>query len=521
MKKILLLPLDERPCNYDYTRLMTGDTDYEVVLPPKDILGRKKTPGSVERIWEWVEQTAPSCCGAVISIDTLVYSGILASRLHSFQESELLARIERLRKLRADNPTLRIFAFSLIMRNPQYSSADEEPDYYGVCGREIHRRGCILHKLELGIASEEEQAELAQIERVLPQEHWNDYTSRREKNLQVNLRAIDLTAEGVIDFLIIPQDDSSPYGLTAKDQQVVRAHIRETGQLLRCYMYPDADAVENTLTVRLINEQSGRRPLVYVKYASALGGSVIPLYEDRLINETIKYQILAAGGLCATSASEADIILLVNTPSGKLLEHTPDAPLPRRIEYDANRNQIELVEYADYARRVLKKEICFADVAYANGGDPELFELLRLKGLLFRAAGYAGWNTSSNTLGTCIPCAMLHLLYGDRPAHFDFLALRYVEDVGYMAFVRSEVCREELEKYGCDYFRLDGPRGKVSRIIAEKLQRFADEQLECEGRRVLIEDSCQPWNRMFEVGLRVKCIEALPGFRSRIQVIEG
>lgn len=519
MKKILLLPLDERPCNYDYTRLMTGGTGFEIVLPPKEILSSKKTPGNVERIWEWVEETAPSCCGAVLSIDTLVYSGILASRLHSFHENEMLNRVERLRKLKEDNPGLRLFAFSLIMRNPRYSSADEEPDYYGDWGSEIHRKGYISHRLDAGIATGKEKSELKEIEKKLPAEYWNDYVGRRKKNIQVNLRAIDLTKEGVIDFLIIPQDDSSPYGLTAQDQQIVRAHIRETGQMLRCYMYPDADAVENTLTVRLINEQVGRRPLVYIKYASSLGDTVTPLYEDRIINETIKYQVLAAGGLCAASVSEADIILMVNMPSGNLLEHDPFHPLPHTIEYDANRNQIELVEYADYAMRILRKEVCFADVAYGNGGDPELFTLLKLKGLTFRVAGYAGWNTSSNTLGTCIPLSMLHLLFGDRPAHQDFLSLRYLEDVGYMAFVRSEICRNDLKKNNCDYFQLDGPRGKVAQLIHEKLQEFADRQLSDEDHKVVIEDCCQPWNRMFEVGLRVRCINPNLTTRSRIQVI--
>lgn len=37
-KKIVMLPLDERPCNFDYPSMMPK-TDYALILPPKDIIG--------------------------------------------------------------------------------------------------------------------------------------------------------------------------------------------------------------------------------------------------------------------------------------------------------------------------------------------------------------------------------------------------------------------------------------------------------------------------------------------------
>lgn len=517
MKRVLLLPLDERPCNYDYTALMAGGTDIEVVRPPRELLGIKKTPGDVEAIWKWLKETAPTCDGAIISIDTLVYSGIVPSRIHHYEEHEINERINRLTKLKKENPNLTLFAFSLIMRCPQYSSGDEEPDYYEICGREIFRTGYIKHKIELGIATDEERAELEHIGTVMPKEHFDDYVSRRKKNIEINKRAIELTKEGVIDFLIIPQDDSSPYGLTAKDQQVIRDHIKSNEQQFRVYMYPDADAVENTLLARLVNKFKGVRPMVYLKYASALGDTVIPSFEDRTVNETIKYQVLAAGGLIASSVAEADIILMINTPSGNVTDHATTYDLPHMIEYDANRNQIEQVEFAEYAINVLKKAVCFADIAYANGGDPELFDMLRIKGMLYRVAGYAGWNTSSNTLGTCIPQSMIYFIYGERKEHLDFLALRYLEDVGYMAFVRKDMCSNHIEKMGCDYFHTDGKYGEIAKLVQKKLSEFAEKNLKTDEYKVNILDCCMPWSRMFEVGLKVK-LE--PNTKKRIFVSE-
>ncbi len=503
MKKILLIPLDTRPCNYTYQPMMTKGTDLEILLPPLDIMPYKKGIGDPDALFDWMEANADGCDGAIISVDTLVYSSILASRLHMFDLETSKKRLLRLRDFKAKHPDMLMFGFSLIMRNPKYSSGDEEPDYYEYWGREIHRWGYIGHRKELGIATEEEEAEYQDILVRLPQEYLNDYIGRREKNIVINKMAIDLTAEGLFDYFMIPQDDSSPYGLTAKDQQIIRQHIRNTKTQLKCYMYPDADGVENSMIARMANKLAGKRPLIYVKYASASGDTLVPCYEDRMVSETIKYHILSAGGLIASSAAEADLILMINTPSANQLEHSIAEPLPARIEYDANRNQIEQIEYARYAIEVLNKPVSFADNAHGNGGDPELLALLRESGLMWKVAGYAGWNTSSNTLGTAIPMAMLYLLYGPRQAHTDFLALRYVEDVGYMANVRREVCQEELPQRGMDYFNIDGQRGEIASIIKARLQKFADENVSDAEHRVVIDDCWQPWARMFETGLFV------------------
>jgi len=506
VKKILLIPLDERPCNYNFPEMLVRDTDYELVIPPREILGNKKVAGDIEAIWKWLFDNIKECDNAIISIDTLLYSGIVPSRLHYYKPEQLLERLERVKELKQLNKNLTLYAFNLIMRNPTYSSSEEEPDYYGEWGREIHLYGYINHKKELGIASDEELAELADIEKRLPKEYLDDYLTRRAANIEVNKAVVRLAAEGVFDFVIIPQDDSSPYGLTAKDQQIIREMIDNLNVNLKVYMYPDADAVANALVARTINRLEGRRPLIYVKYASSVGNAVIPTYEDRIVSESIKYQIMAAGGLVASSAEEAQIILMVNVPSGNMQDHLQEPKngrvLQRTIQYDACRNLIELIEYADYAIQVLHKSVVFGDIAYGNGGDPLLFSLLKQKNLVWKLAGYAGWNTSSNTLGTCIPAGMIYDIYGDTKAHRDFLALRYVEDIGYDAFVRQQIFMTNPSPLGLNFFPVDGPRGKVAKMAQEMLQKFATENLDDSEHTVKITDCYLPWIRLFEAGIQ-------------------
>lgn len=501
MKKIVVMPLDERPCNYKFIKEMTKETDYEIVLPPYELLSKKKTPGDLEGLGEWLLKAAKDAHGLVIAIDTLLYSGIIPSRLHYWDEETLKSRLKVLSTIRSEYPTLEIYAYNLIMRNPSYSSSEEEPDYYEDWGRDIHRYGYIQHKMELKRASEEEVEEFHAIKSRLPQKYLDDYLNRRDINFSMNQEFLGLLRDGVIDFGILPQDDSSMYGLTALDQQRVRKIISDYKINLKAYMYPGADEVTNTLVARMINKDQNVTPVIKVHYTSPMGPQLIPPYEDRPLGVTLSYQILAAGGVVGDSMDAADCIMIVNTPGGAMLEASQYSK--RGIEYTVFRNLVEAVEKAAEAVSN-NKTVIIGDVAYANGGDPDLVKLLGEKDLLFKVGGYAGWNTSSNTLGTCIPQGMLHHLYGNTKSHRDFLGLRYAEDLGYCTFVRQDISQNLVKKMGLSSRLLDGKSGKVAKTIHEDLQRFVDDFIQDSTYSIHVLNSFQPWNRMFEVGLDVK-----------------
>ncbi|MEV3325245.1 DUF4127 family protein [Paenibacillus larvae] len=506
-KKILYVPLDERPCNYDFPNFLSSGSAFSLERPGRELMGLKKEPGEAERIWEWLFEHVKDADGAILSLDTLIYGGIVPSRLHEMTIEECNNRLQRIRKLKELNPQLQIYAFHLIMRCPSYSSHDEEPDYYEQWGREIFRQGFIRHKIEIGIATEEERKELQAIEAVLPEAVVKDYKNRRSVNREMNKQAIELVQGNMIDFMIIPQDDSAPYGLTAIDQQYVREYIEALGLQLCVYMYPGADEIGCTLLARMINQYLGRKPLIYPRFSSIEGPFITPTYEDRDLLETIKYQVMAAGGLLCTSCTEADLVLCVNTPGDRMMEAC--AQNDRGIGYNVFRTIIELVETADYIVHYLKKPCMIADVAFINGGDLELLQLLRDKKLLFKLAAYAGWNTSSNTLGTCIAQGMLYSVYGNTQSHLDFLSLRYVEDAGYCSFVRTYMCKNELPHLGSGftYFSIDGPRGKVAGRVKVLLNDFIELHINDGEYEVKIDDCYMPWSRMFEVGLKTHAVK--------------
>lgn len=495
-RKIVLLPLDERPCNAAFAKNLFGSEQVEVVVP--DCLGDKKRPADGNGLTAFLWEQCGDADGLIISMDMLLYGGLLPSRLHTLTAETVQQRMDLVRQLKKEFPQLLLYGFQCIMRCPSYSSSDEEPDYYALYGAEIHQSGILRHRHMLGLCDESEvEQALARI----PEEALRDYLHRRAFNLSFHKQTLELVRDGVMDFLVIPQDDSAPYGYTALDQQEIRNCISDMHLQSRVLMYPGADEVALTLTSRMLLKFQERRPKVYLKYAANAAPQVIPAYEDRTLGETIKCHLLAAGCRIGDTAAESDFILAISCPAGGMKEA---AIQPVKTgEYCVERNLTEFtLSLEDWIRE--GKPVVVCDNAYANGGDLELMDLLEQRKLLDRLSGYAGWNTSANSLGTAIAQGVYCLLFG-RP-HMDFLMLRYLEDVGYCSVVRRYITEHRLADMGMDYFDVKEAQGEVSREAHRLLEQFVQEKLPSLAEHIRLLSVRMPWRRMFEADLTVRWI---------------
>lgn len=491
MKKIVLLPLDERPCNYRFPQKLFGHDEIKLALPNR--LGDKKTPALFAEMDTFLNQECRDADGLVISMDMLLYGGLIPSRLHHRDEDTLLSRIAVLKSLKSANPQLQIYAFQVIMRCPNYSSDDEEPDYYQNYGKEIHDLGVAVHKSRLDIKDSTSVGEA--LERV-DSACLNDYISRREINRSMNLETLKLARDGIVDALVIPQDDSAKYGYAALDQRMIREKIREFNMEDKVLMYPGADEVELTLLSRMLLSLTGQKPRVYVKYLSELSKNIIPLYEGCTLSTTVHYHILSAGCMITESLEQADIVFVLTAPAGDM-EEAASQP-SEKPEYCTERNLAEMSEFVKYSISQ-GKIVSVADNAYANGGDLCIINLLNKNGLLMQLDGYAGWNTSANTIGTAIAEAVDVYLHGNTKAHKDFLTERYMEDAGYCSVVRKAVTAH-LPK-GMDYFNVCEAEGKAAGLVKNALVEFKESYLSSISKAIHLTHVALPWRRMFEVDL--------------------
>lgn len=493
--KIVLLPLDERPCNFHFPHKLFSHDDIEIVLPKK--LGDKKIPADLDEIDNFLTNECKDATGLIISLDTLLYGGLVPSRIHNENENKLKERLQILRDIRRENPGLIIYAFNIIMRCPNYSSSDEEPDYYENYGREIHEIGAAMHRSHLGI---ENIFPLDEIIEKVPERYLNDYISRRKVNKALNLASLELVKDKTVDTLVVPQDDSCKYGYAAIDQREIRKAIIKNCLEDKVLMYPGADEVELTLMSRMINVLKGKKPKVYIKYATDAAGSIIPLYEGNMLSGTLKYHILSAGCQLTESYEMADIIMAVTAPAGNM-EEAINQP-SKYPEYYAERNIAEMFDFIK-DRLAEGKIVTIADNAYANGGDLQIIRLLNANNLLMKVDGYAGWNTSANTVGTAIAEAVDSYHFKLTWAHQNFLGLRYIEDAGYCSVVRQQVINE-LQKYEMNYFDIKEKDGVISKLVKKGLEEFIKNELSSISANLQISKLNMPWRRMFEVDITVK-----------------
>lgn len=493
---VVYIPLDERPCNYHFAPKIARGSEVNVIKPEPKALGDKKKPADFDAVKAFMLDQAKEADAYVISIDMLLYGGIVPSRLHTLSEDELVARLKVIDEIKRINPSVKIYAFALIMRCPKYSSSDEEPDYYEYCGREIFLTGQVKHKHQLGLITDEQSQELMLQYADIIGDNLADFEKRRRINRNMLVRAVGML-HGAIDYLIIPQDDSAEYGYTSMDREAIKAEIRSLG-LDDVAMYPGADEVGMTLLSRAACEYVGKRPKVYCEFAHENSPNITPLYEDRPLKNTLPFQLECAGCVRTDHREDADVILYLNYPSREPVEVWQEDSVGYG-ERDLNTFIENIVRDAKDGRVV-----AIADGAYCNGGDAKFLKLLSSRMDILDISAYAGWNTSSNTLGTVICQAVFVMLFGDNENQRLFLAERIYEDVGYCGYVRAYVTNNILPKIGYDYFNAGGSDGEVAKIVERELDVFIKDSFPTLADKYEIYECRMPWRRMFEVGLSLK-----------------
>lgn len=496
MKKVVYLPLDERPCNYSFPKFISEkNKKYTLVSPTLSEMGDKKQPADYQKIRDFLIRECKTADYLVIAIDTLLYGGIIPSRLHHHSKQTLFERLNVLKQIKNLNPNIVIYGFSLVMRCPCYTDSDEEPDYYGICGLEIFEYGQNEHKFKEGkITKQEYLAEKERLSVVKP--YLDDFLTRRECNLTVLMQALNLVGETVDEFVIL-QDDSNPCGFTAMDQAKVRALIDK--KRLKVDIYPGADEGGMTLLSRVVANIEKYSPKIYPIYPKEECKQVIPLFEDREVYKSILAQIKSAGAVQCDSEEDADILLFCNLPAGGKSQNIDNLLGP---QYDDR----DLPNFVNLIKKAVKsgKGVAVADIAYCNGGDAIFTKMISEQVGLLSLYGYAGWNTSSNTLGTVICQSILRYFYGDTTTHKRFSALRAFEDIGYCAFVRKYIWDNEVVQMGYKYEDTKVQQGAVSERIEELLNWYMTQNYTEITNIYKIEKCYLPWRRMFEVGLIIK-----------------
>ena len=548
MKRVAVLPMDDRPVNYDYPRYLSRAADLEILLPPREWLGNPWRASRHADLVDWLSQAAPQAEALIVAIDTLAYGGLIPSRISAESAETVLARLEVLRGLHTVRPERPILASSVVMRINRSNSSEEEKPYCATYGSRLFRLSFLEHKAEVGDASPDEIAQRDSLRAQIPNEIYEDYRKGRARNHAVNRAMLDWVADDVFDYLLLPQDDTADFGWNVAEARSLQSQIRALRLTERAITYPGADEIGCLLLARYVCRQAGFKPRVWPRYSGVTAPSVVTAYEDRPIHELLKAHLAPLGGVVANSPQEADLILFFNAPvktqghgdSQWLILQGFDevrSQMPPKFQpwlekffdtdgFRATRREMESPSHnpEEFVRALLATlasgvPVALADVAYVNAADLILGELLRQHPPIAGLAAYGGWNTAGNTLGTVLAQALIRVLAlrasataEQRRAHLEFLFLRFLDDDLYQAHERTRCMVVDLPASGLTPSMERLPDDKAPVIETSVRTHLSDSATSLRDlfvasglvREVRVSRIHLPWQRLFEVGFDVE-----------------
>ena len=499
-KTILYVPQDDRPVDYEYTVSTAEAAGYQVLTPPAQYLSGMNFHGSPDKLMAWVDANAGKADAMVLSIDSLVYGGLVDSRKHNLPMETLTARLEKVEALHKSHKNVPIYVFSTVMRSPWAGGKGVEPDYYLTMGSDIYQLASLQAKMDEEGLNPQERNDWFAIMRRVPMEYLQDWYNRRRKNMSINYRLIDDARKGVFTYYSLGHDDNSVSAQSSLESKYLE--MAGTGIPKTAFgSFPGADQLGLLLITRASNDFNNYHPKITVIYPLGGGEKTVPRYDGQAIGKTIASHVEAIGGTMVDN-ERPDLLLAVNTPlTTSTTESANFENFP--IMLQSTRDFLTQIEKAVN----LDIPVSIVDMAFSNGSDNTLVYGLYQDKMMYRLAAYNGWNTASNSVGYGIAQGVLSK-YMTADAHRGMLTTQYLDNWAYQANVRDYIYRmqQKLEAGVVTQYYPTLNEELQSRT-KEQLQRYASTYLGIDPKTV---DVTLPWQRLFEVYVDVKPTPSVP-----------
>lgn len=457
---IAFIPIDNRPVCYTLAQQIAAiDRDLALFLPPREMLGDLNRSADINGIFSWLKKLE-NIDSIVVSLDTIAYGGLIPSRRSSETFEEIKKRMESFFALLREK-NAKVYAFSSIMRISNNNINEEEKEYWSLYGEKIFKYSYELHK----------NAPDTDVKADVPPEIIQDYLKTRQRNFEINKMYLNLSKQGVFETLVFSKDDCAKYGLNVGEAQVLEESIRANA--LNALVKTGADEIPLSLLSRAL--AGGRGIKIAPVFTQKDYTNRISKYEDVSVSDSVRGQIELAHCEVA-DVSDADIILVVNNFKQEQGE------LVMGVDVEGFDGEIELPQ----------KPYLIADILNANGADNSFVKKFFEKQIDWdKFLGYAGWNTTGNTLGSALCCAIVKFLANnpDEAAFKKVQAVRFLDDWAYQANVRKAL-----------KLRFDKPDIEALKTLMQPFEKTLQEKT---GLDLTTTKYSYPWNRFFEIEVSV------------------
>lgn len=413
--RIVLVPLDSRPPCRDLVVSSARLLDRAVLLPPGELMDYYSQPGDTAGLRSWLDESLSGSSAAILSIDQLLYGGLLAAREKSATSDEIKALADYLRALHASHPEVPLYAFSILPRlTPQdgidgYQERRDLVEYSRLKGRDWAAEHHELAADDEPLSTELQQR-LNQLEIRIPPDSLTRYLAHFTENEELNRTLIGLTQEGVLHCFVLGQDDGEPYSIPNIEKENLRACI-ETAKATPAtdadtsgssIITHGADELGLMLLARYANEAAGYTPRIALRYAEPGAARRIMPYMAITNEECAREKIDLLGGQAVTD--DADFTLYINAGDKEQDTISHRGKAVQELADTLRAASADVPSAGDPPAAPL----ALVDLSvHFNAQETLLPLLIDSRAPLHQLLAYAGWNTASNAIGTALAQASL------------------------------------------------------------------------------------------------------------------
>jgi Protein of unknown function (DUF4127) len=467
-----------------------------VVEPPLRMLGDYIAPGDRFGIGQWLlNKPARDAQAFVISSDMLAYGGLDASRVPAVTLAQSLAGLQVLKRLRMTHPGAWIGVFGTIMRLEPTSvtRVGEAADYWQIA--QYPTWEYIWEYAQLpDPPSASERARAEHLRSLIGAPVLQQYLDTRARDRVVDLAQVSLAADGIIDRLVLGQDDAGPVGLHVADVHALQDRVAQLRASSRVSIEPGADELGLALVAHALARSVHWTPRVAVVYSRPGGGQTQDPLEYAPIDQTIGALITLCGGI--RDDAHSDLTLFVRVPRTGAAQ---DDQLLRAMQSSV------------YAGRSVAL-VDLTSLTYSYDAQALFVRKLIDAGIAATIDAYSSWNTDANSVGIALGEAIAvgtgrRAATYDPLAHAEFMLDRYIDDYLYHTRVRPQINAELASQGVAEHYWLDAQTAaRVNARVRDLITPLANDLVKrvYPRYRARVLTIALPWPRTAEIRSEIK-----------------
>ncbi|MGD9886379.1 MAG: DUF4127 family protein [Bacilli bacterium] len=481
--KITVIPLDSRPCNTIWMEDLAKSSGYEISMYPRHLCGNLLVGADFQTMLNWLNKEAVDSDYLIISADGLCSGGLVQARLGKIDVIAVTKALEVFKEYKQTNPHLKIYVFDTIMRTTITTLSKETDKYWG----KMNEYSRLLGRIHF-FKDTEEQKQLNELIQEIPADIIATYTKARSVKHELNKFFLDLVSKNIIDYLILLQEDSMPYGVQKIEQEILQSMIDHKHLASKVQFYNGTDEGGLVLLGKILFEIKKKTPSLFIHLPHPQILDKVMLFEDQLFSSNLHHMLETMGFLVTNQVEDCDFILSIYAETRNVnLDTNSTIPIVPTKDHQYYR-------YLDELNHLLKtnKPVAFVDLLFPNGGSWDILQDVDFQKLQV----YSAWNTASNALGSAL-CEIAAKIINPNHHSLKFRNERLLDDCLYQYIVRR-IVNEKYIKQGYNVYNLQEKSDEVLSDV-EKLMHQNDNWLGISKYQV-----CLPWKRTFEIEIKIE-----------------